>query len=208
MSAIGGLTEKHDGVRRATRADAPALATTLARAFATNPFVRWLLPDDAHYDEVGASFFRLGIDQDLAHGEVLTNDAASGGALWLPPGSPTPGLLQQLKLANALWRTIGTARLPVTARALARFEAERPKRPHWYLTILGTDPSVQGTGVGGALIAPILKRCDDGGVPAYLESSNPTNVSYYRRFGFEVTSEVAFGGGPTIPLMLREPQAL
>jgi len=181
------------------------MSTALARAFAANPFVRWLLPDDAHYARTGEDFFRIGVDEDLAHGRVFTNDAVNGAALWLPPGSPSPGLRQQIRLGLRLWRAIGASRLPITASALARFEAARPQRPHWYLTILGTDPSAQGGGVGSALIAPILSRCDETGVPAYLESSNPENVSYYRRFDFEVVGEIPFRGGPTIPLMLREP---
>ena len=192
-------------VRTATHADAAALSSTLARAFATNPFVRWLLPKDAHYAHVGDDFFRLGLDQDLAHGEVFTNEALSGAALWLPPGSPSPGPWQQLSIGIQLWRAIGTSRLLVTASALTEFENARPKRPHWYLTILGTDPSVQGQGVGGALIDPILRRCDRDGAAAYLESSNPDNVSWYQRFGFKVTGEIDYRGGPTVPLMLREP---
>lgn len=199
-AALGGQK-----VRIATQADAAAMSTALARAFATNPFVRWLLPDDDHYARVGEDFFRLGVDGDLAHGEVFTNDARSGAALWLPPGSPSPGMLQQLKLGLQLWQAIGTGRLLITANALGKFEAARPRQPHWYLTILGTDPLVQGQGVGGALIEPILRRSDQDGTPAYLQSSNPENVSYYQRFGFEVTGEVDYEGGPTIPLMLRQP---
>jgi hypothetical protein len=32
-----------------------------------------------------------------------------------------------------------------------------------------------------------LKRCDQEGLPAYLESSNLGNVPLYRHFGFRVT---------------------
>jgi ribosomal protein S18 acetylase RimI-like enzyme len=192
-------------VRIATLSDAAAMSAALARAFATNPFVRWLLPDDGHYARVGEDFFRLAVDDDLAHGKVYTNDALGGAALWLPPGLASPGLGQQLRMGIRLWRAIGAGRLAATATALTKFEKARPKRPHWYLTLLGTDPSVQGQGVGGALIEPILRCCDRDGIAAYLESSNPENVSWYQRFGFEVTGEIDYRGGPTVPLMLREP---
>ena len=192
-------------VRPATHDDASAISIVLARAFATNPFIRWLLPDDEHYARVGNDFFRLGVDEDLAHGEVFTNDARSGAALWLPPGSPSPGLGKQLVLGWKLMQAIGATRLPRVADGLIKFEKARPKRPHWYLTVLGTDPSFQGRGIGGALIDPILRRCDASGVAAYLESSNPENVLYYERFGFEVTGQIDYQGGPTVPLMLRQP---
>ncbi len=193
-------------VRRATSTDARAVSAVLARSFATNPFIRWILPDDAHYQRVGDSFFRLAVDNELAHGEVFTDDNYGGAALWLPPGAPTPGLLQQLRMGVRLWRAIGT-RTPVAVGALTKFENSRPKEPHWYLTVLGTDPSMQGRGVGSTLIAPILSRCDEDGVDAYLESSNPKNVPFYQRFGFEVSGQIDYRGGPTVPLMLREPRS-
>jgi ribosomal protein S18 acetylase RimI-like enzyme len=35
-----------------------------------------------------------------------------------------------------------------------------------------------------------LKAVDRNGLIAYLESSNPKNISLYQRHGFEVTSEI------------------
>ena len=46
-------------------------------------------------------------------------------------------------------------------------------------------------GARDEVLAPVLERCDAEGVPAYLESSKESNVSFYRRHGFDVT-----GGTP------------
>ena len=78
--------------------------------------------------------------------------------------------------------------------------------PHWYLAILGTDPPHQGKGVGGALLAPVLTRCDTEGTGAYLESSKPDNVPYYERFGFRVSGQIDMPDGPTMWPMWRDPQ--
>ena len=59
-----------------------------------------------------------------------------------------------------------------------------PQRPHWYLSGIGTDPPEQGTGVGSTLMRSRLARCDEDGVPAYLESSKERNVPFYERHGF------------------------
>ena len=49
-----------------------------------------------------------------------------------------------------------------------------------------------------------LDRCDAEHAPAYLESSNPANVPYYQRFGFEVTGEIVLpDGGPSLVPMWR-----
>jgi len=51
-----------------------------------------------------------------------------------------------------------------------------------------------------------LDRCDAEHAPGYLESSNPDNIAYYNRFGFEVTGEIAMPDGPTLWSMWRRPR--
>jgi len=36
---------------------------------------------------------------------------------------------------------------------------------------------------------PSLDRLDEQGLPGYLDTQNPNNVSLYQRFGFEVVHE-------------------
>ena len=57
------------------------------------------------------------------------------------------------------------------------------------------------------LMEHMLPRCDAEGTLAYLESSNPRNVAFYLRHGFEVTHEVQIGSSPKIMLMTREPRS-
>lgn len=97
-------------------------------------------------------------------------------------------------------------RIPRGLRALTALERARPREPHWYLAVLGTDPAWQGKGTGSALVHPVLDRCDHDGLGAYLESSKERNVLYYQRFGFTVTGEIAIPNGPTVWLMWRDPR--
>lgn len=82
-----------------------------------------------------------------------------------------------------------------------------PEEPHWYLAIIGSDPSVRGAGYGHALMRSRLDRVDAEHAPAYLESSNADNLPYYSRFGFDVTGEIVLpDGGPTLWAMWRAPR--
>ena len=67
-------------------------------------------------------------------------------------------------------------------------------------------PGRQGQGVGAALLRPMLERCDARREPAYLESSNERNLTFYRRHGFDITGEVVTHLGPKAWLMWREPR--
>jgi predicted acetyltransferase len=78
--------------------------------------------------------------------------------------------------------------------------------PHFYLSLLGTDPRQAGHGYGLGLLADNLRRIDDLGAPAYLEASNTANVPLYERYGFEVLSSFQPTGGPLVFTMWREPR--
>ena len=79
--------------------------------------------------------------------------------------------------------------------------------PHFYLFMLGTEPASQGRGLGSTLLEPMLELCDEQSMAVHLESSNPRNVPFYQRHGFEVTAEIELGGdGPLVQPMRRAPR--
>ncbi len=194
-------------VRLATKADMPAVTAALGRAFLDDPFVSHVLPPDCrNREERLRGFMALGATGSLGLGSLYTTAERDGAAAWLPPGRWKPPLRQMLASTPTMLRTLGR-RAPVAFGALSAMEAGHPKEPHWYLEILGTDPPSQGKGIGAALMAPILGRCDTEGVPAYLESSKEQNVPYYERHGFRVTGEIDLPkGGPRIWPMWRDPR--
>ena len=93
-------------------------------------------------------------------------------------------------------------------KLLGAVERAHLREPHYYLFAIGADPAQQGRGVGAALMAPMLARCDAERVPAYLESSNPANLTFYRRHGFVETCELRFGGDAVVTPMRRDPPTL
>jgi ribosomal protein S18 acetylase RimI-like enzyme len=196
-------------VRKATLADAPRLAQALASAFQDDPVIAWIFPDEQRRRGVLPAFmeFRL---RKLAfpHDEVWMTADGAAAAVWLPPpGSWQLSRSQRLRLLPPLVRFLGLRTASVLG-ALDRMEERHPHdRSHWYLFILGAEPTAQGQGLGSALLAHMLARVDADGMAAYLESSNERNIALYGRHGFEITSEVAIPGGPRIWPMWREPRA-
>jgi len=166
----------------------------------------FLVPEGAARRRRMAGFFEAAFAvQHLPHGGCFTDTDRAGAALWDPPGrwrmSFTEILRGSPKLIGAFRRNV-----PRALRVLSAIERHHPRGDHWYLAVLGTDPVHQGKGIGAALLAPVLERCDHDGTGAYLESSKRSNIAYYRRFGFEVTGEIVLPGGPTVWPMWRDPR--
>ena len=196
-------------VRPARRADTHELSRVLGRAFYDDPLAMWIVPDAASRAKGLPRRFATSTRHHFLPGggvEVASRDGVIGAAaLWDPPGRWKPSRFQNLRM------TLGTiwafrSRISVL-EDLEIIKENRPEEPHWYLTTIGSDPTVRGAGFGQALMRSRLDRCDAEHAPAYLEASKPDLVPYYVRFGFEVTGEIKIpNGGPSLWPMWRNPR--
>jgi GNAT superfamily N-acetyltransferase len=195
-------------VREVDRSEFPTLARTFARAFDDDPVMAWFLPNEQKRPARIEKFFR---DVELGgpfgrDGLVCATDGLAAGAIWLPPGKWRLGGWDQLRTLPQFLRHISWRHVPSRVAAFQQIEQRHPPEPlHWYLATLGTDPVRQGQGLGSALLADQLARCDADGLPSYLESSKEANVPFYERHGFVVTETLDLPDGPRLWLMWRDP---
>ena len=174
----------------------------LVLAFASDPAVRWMYPNAHQYRIFFPRFARAFGGKAFALGTAQHLDDFRGTALWLPPGvAPDEHVLVPI-----LEETIAPERLGDAFGVFEQMGAYHPSVPHWYLPLLGVDPLHQNQGLGSALIEPFLGAFDRDGAVAYLEASNPRNVPFYERHGFEVSGEIQAGDSPSIFPMVREPR--
>ncbi len=198
---MGGTVEARPG----TRADLGAIGRTYTRAFRDDPVWEWLLPRARAWRRSVPHVFRFAADEHLPHGTVYVTPEVTAAAVWAPPGH-RQDQWRELRAVPRMAAIFGMRSLD-GLRFQNAIRRAHPQEPHWYLAILGTDPVHQGKGHGSAVLAPVLARCDDEGVGAYLESSKEANLAYYRRHGFEVQREMLpVAGGPPIWLMWRDPR--
>ena len=208
MVDIAEATREASSVRRARPDEAETLAAVLARAFYDDPAMRWAIVDDERRPKLLRQSFalylrKLWFKQD----ECYTTGGRVGAIVWELPGQWKLGMLDQLRLLPGMARINGRL-LPRILRALAALESNHPVEPHYYLPFVGVEPEWQGRGLGAALMRPILDRCDDEKIPAYLEASSPRNRALYERHGFEVTEEFSLGAGsPPLWRMWRAPSS-
>ena len=175
-----------------------AATRVLAAAFQADPMMVHLMPDPDRRRATLPRFLGSVLRYCARYGEVWTTTGTTGVACWLPPGRTDVPPLRMLRtgVATSVLR-LGPAGLGRFGRLVSAMErdhhAQMPSS-HWYLWLLATDPAHVRTGVGGAVLAPVLRRADAIGVPAYLDTHREANLQFYARHGFEpVAGEVVDG---------------
>ena len=182
-------------IRTGTWDDEPNVGALMALAFATDPFVRWVLPDPL--DFVTGSLTHAGITTGPAFdtGTVYMIGETLGAAVWISPDA---------KFTRKVRDSDDGADMPDDlAELVQKSGAFKPSKPHWYLAYIVVDPAHRGKGLGTALMNHSLDIIDRQQMPVYLESTNPANLSIYKRHGFELLAEVQVGNSPTRYPMLR-----
>ena len=187
-------------VRTLTADEQQSAIDTLVLAFAADPVARWNWPStDVYMSAFPELILAFGGAAFVNHSAHATHDFGAV-ALWLPPGTHP----DEEALGSLSERTVVEPRLSEAAVIFEEMAACHPPEPHWYLPLIGTDPAHQGQGHGTTLLAFALAECDRQHLPAYLESTNPRNVSLYQRHGFEALRTIQVGSSPPIVPMLRK----
>ena len=190
-------------VRDATEDDLALVARISAAGFEDDPLMRWVFADDpARLEPMRIAFGGLAKSY-LAEHSVLHVVGEACVTMWRMPAyvappatdddgpSPfAPGVQERFRILGELMEV-----------------AHPHDRPHWYLNVIATLPSHQGRGLGARALRPMVERFDAAGEPAYLESSNPRNMTLYRRHGFEELGDpIDLPDGPSLYPMWREPR--
>lgn len=196
-------------VRKAGPAEAERAFATITAAFVADPVTRFAWPDAqtylAAFPGIVAGLCSASLEGELA----LVAEAFTGVALWVPPSEADHEEHEDDRAAairDFLGRSSPAERVDDLVATFVAMGRHHPDEPHWYLPFIGVDPAHQGRGIGATLMKAAVARFDADGVVAYLESSNPRNLSLYERFGFERTGEIRMGRAPLVTPMVRLPQ--
>jgi ribosomal protein S18 acetylase RimI-like enzyme len=183
-------------ITRAAPADRDQVVRTVVAAFVADPAYRHFFPDDDTYDQYATAFTRYLFDKRVGLGTVWIAAGGAVAALWDPPHAPE------------------SARAPeLPDDVLARIESYDatvhpllPKEPHWYLGVLATHPDHAGRRWGRAVMGAGVTTAHTEGLPACLETTNPSNVDLYEKAGWQVVGQADNAGPTTWVMVNRAPE--
>ena len=189
-------------IRPAGPGDAEAIGAIFGAGFEEDPVLSWVFQQPHTREKLQAMFTFLLQERFLPAAHTFVTDGSA--IAWLPPAfeldSEDPGRGQRFAEAMTLATSDDWARL---AQMGAATQAAHPKDEHWYLATIASLPTHRSLGLGTALLQHTLPEVDTSGVPAYLESSNPRNVTLYERHGFEVVGRIDIDEGVYMTPMWR-----
>jgi ribosomal protein S18 acetylase RimI-like enzyme len=192
-------------IRRAVPEELSVVSTVLSRAFHDDPVTRWAIPEPDRRRRLLPRLFELFARALQRHDEIYLAPDATGAAIWAPAAEPVSGGEAE-RFEQRVEALVG-ADAPRLAEIAALLAEHHPHGSYFYLQFVGVDPAWQGKGLGSALLAPVLRRCDRERVSAYLEASSERNRRLYERLGFEAVGVLAPPGGPPLWPMWRLPAA-
>lgn len=193
----------------ATVADRPAVVATIVAAFANDPTFRYFFPDAATFPDYAAAFAGYLFDRRVHKGTVWICAGGAVAALWDEPEAPD---VSSASAPPASAAAADPPRLDLPAAELGRIraydaavEAALPTYPHWYLGVLATRPDHAGRGLGRRLMAHGVARAHAAGMPAVLETMNPSNVDMYVRAGWQVYGQTTAADVPPTWVLVNPP---
>ncbi|WP_306355814.1 MULTISPECIES: N-acetyltransferase [unclassified Nocardia] len=191
--------------RAATDADVTAISAVLAEAFADDPVMAAIWPNDAHRYRLLPRYFAVSLRHfHLPGGGVRVATDRDGHigavAVWDPPGSQAGSTARTVRALPDLLPILG--RRAGAGLAVRRaIDARRPSSPpeHWYLAHLASPLSHRGQGYARTLLTSSVER------PAWLVCTRETTIPYYERAGFSVAESfhLPAGARPPVWAMVR-----
>lgn len=189
------------------------IAETLASAFSHDPLMMFLLGDEVkeeHEERLRPMFYwcvREIVSKPNDKAFLYASHDKLSAALWVRHDAIEPNFFSKWSGMVSFFSCF-RRRLPAAIQSFTVFEKQRPLGAYMYLWIIGTHQDCQSKGRGSSVMVDVLKICDSEGLPAYLESSNPLNRNFYKKFGFEIIEPMTGlpEGCPPIDRMLRKPR--
>ncbi len=197
-------------IEAATAGDFEAAVGCAVAAFSDDPIVSAFF-DDSPIGRTEASrlFFGFLLEARLALGMPVLVARNGGQIIGLAMGMDATGAEWPAETSRR-WDAF-VARNPGVAGRIATYEAivdaARLTGPNWYLGVLAVDPSIQGTGIGTALLRAFLDLvdADPASIGTSLETGSPANCRFYHRFGFQERTAGALGAATLCVLYRPRP---
>jgi ribosomal protein S18 acetylase RimI-like enzyme len=178
---------------RATRNEKKLVVKILTESFIDNQSVNYIVKQDQRKVQRIKNLMKYSFDVCNLFGEVFMSDNRKACALILLPDEKKTNMRSIMLDIKLVLSCTGLSNLFKALKREAKIKTLQPKVLMCYLWFIGVDPHEQHKGIGGALMAEVIKHAASKQRPVFLETSTLKNIPWYKRFGFTVYNELDLG---------------
>ncbi len=120
---------------------------------------------------------------------AFITDDKSAVVLCTKPQSIKPNLKQVLYQLRFILCGIGVFHIHTVLKRESRIHAQHPTSPYIHLMFIGVDVSMQGQGIGSAMLTEIKQMTQATKLPIVLETSTIQNIDFYISNGFTLYAQ-------------------
>jgi ribosomal protein S18 acetylase RimI-like enzyme len=169
----------------------------LAECIDKNKSVNWIVKQDAKRKERIRHLLNYSFEICIAAEQIFLTEDQNGVIICSMSDDKLPFLEEAWHTARFLINVTGINGIGKALRRERYVTSFHPTDHEFiYIWFLAVDKSMQGTGVGTAMLAELITTSNQANLPIYLETSEERNVKFYQKHGFEiyhVSDEAMFG---------------
>ena len=165
----------------------------LCSSFDKNTSVNYTIKQDSQREERLKELMNYSFLIAKKFGEIFLSKDLAGCALVLYPEKKKTTISSLWLDLNLVFNVIGFSRIGKIISKEKKIKENHPSGGYMHLWFIGVTPQEQGKGVGSALLQQIIRKSEILKKPIYLETSNPGNLEFYKKMGFEVFKEINVG---------------
>jgi ribosomal protein S18 acetylase RimI-like enzyme len=206
------VVENSDRIYRLRNSDVKTASVVLGRAFDKDPDVVTIIPPERYNrQEKIFSIFRCFVRFGLLSGEVYApSSQIEGVSIWFLSSKMSINFFKALRAGFlSLFKTLDGNEIQqfrTCGQEIENYHRDLISEEHWYLNIIGVDPTFQRQGYAKKIFGAMLSRIDEERLPCFLDTNSEKNVSIYEKFGFKVAQHYTVLQHNTHWGMLRQPQ--
>lgn len=177
-------------MKKAAYGDKVLVKNILSKSFDKNQSVNYIAQQDEVREKRIAALMDYSFEICFNYGEVYLSDDNKACALVLYPDRKKTTFKSILEDIKLLFNCIGLSNIGKAMKRESAIKKIQPNVPMYYLWFIGVDPDSQGTGIGTQLMKEVIEDSRVQLRPIYLETSTQRNLPWYKKFGFDVYSDL------------------
>jgi ribosomal protein S18 acetylase RimI-like enzyme len=190
-----------------SQAQVQKVASILAECFIDDPFFDFVFGEIPDRLNAYNAFFELFITDGMERGKLTIAPEAQGACVWYPAEVEIfNDRFQQMlvEVVSIICNLAGEESGKRYEHLIQKMGDLEPKKTHCEVLFLGLKPPARGKGIGKSLLQPVLGYADEQQVGCYLVSSNPRNLSFYKRLNFQAVRAIEISPSYSITGMWRD----